>query len=73
MDRFSSPFALAWTPETAPSPTTAMSMAAPAVVTAVRWRVNHRNSLRLHGSFQAITDSSAIQRSMSSANALHES
>ena len=73
LDRFSSPLARAWTAETAPSPTTAMSTAAPAAVTAVRWRVNQRTSFRFHGSFQAMTDSSAIQRSMSSARALHES
>ena len=68
----SSPLARACTAETAPSPARAISMAAPAAVTPVRCRVNHRTSVRVQGSRQAVTGSSAIQRSTSSARALHE-
>jgi len=49
-----------------------MSIAAPAAVTPTRCRVNHRISDRVHGSFQAVTGSSAIHCSMSSASALGE-
>ena len=66
--RLSSALDRASTAATATSPTSAASPAAPAPVTPVRCRVNQRTSLRVHGSFQAVTDSSAIHRSISSAS-----
>jgi hypothetical protein len=46
--------------------------AAAAPVTPVRWRVDHRSIVRVHGSRQAESGSSAIHRSTSSASARAE-
>ena len=64
--------ARAWTPATAPSPTTPATNATTAAATAVRLRRAHRRARREKGSRQAETGSSAIHRSMSSARARHE-
>ena len=64
---------LAWvcTASTAAVPASATSTAAASEVTAVRFRRAHRRARRDNGSRQAVTGSSAIHRSTSSASARH--
>ena len=66
----SSRLAWVWTASTAAVPARATSTAAAAAATAVRFRRAHRRARRDNGSRQAVTGSSAIQRSMSSASSL---
>ena len=69
---FNSRFARVCTTATAASPIKPASTAAAAPLTAVRFRRAHRPARRETGSRQAVTGSSASQRSTSSASARHE-